>query len=164
MTRQRRERGVLASQTGRNLMEEAKARLNWTNFKIASEAKASEKTVIRFLNRTDRIDISNARNIVSALGLNFNDIVLPVEELASQSIETLNERIDEDQAANLIQGLEGGLTRYVDAEDSESSAMKWLEVNYEEIFDLDDLRIENSKMTSISSDYEVVNVENINIV
>lgn len=98
MTTQRKERGVTASPIGRDRMTEAKAKKQltnedtnnpWNNERIADEAKVNEKTVARFLNGTNPVDPTNAHNIVSVLGLKFDDVVSSIHSSTSQVIDNL---------------------------------------------------------------------------
>lgn len=161
MVKQRRTRGVLASTSGVELMEQAKAEKRLTNESIASAAVLDVKTVGRFLNRDQHIDRMSARSIVAVLELEFNDVVSSTQSLTSQVMDDLGNESDGKQADNLIQGFEDGLTKYLKSEESESSAIKWLELNQDEIVNVDSIRNEIAKINSNSPIYENVNAENL---
>ena len=170
MTKQRKERGVTASPIGRDRMTEAKAKKQltnedtnnpWNNERIADEAKVNEKTVARFLNGTNPVDPTNAHNIVSVLGLKFDDVVSSIQSSTSQVIDKLENEPDEKQAGYLIQGLENSLTTYLKAEEVESTAVKWLDLNYEKIININDIRKEIQKINSDLQFCDEINAEDI---
>ena len=60
--------------------------------------------------------------------------------MTSQVIDNLENEPDEKQAGQLIHGLEDSLTTYLEAEEVESIAVKWMESNYEKIININDIR------------------------
>ncbi len=146
---------VLRGQRGLELMEEAKANCqNLSNEKIAEIADTTTKTVTKFLNGTvagereaARIDDKYARKIVAVLGLVYRDIVpSTVENLANQTIQQVKESSDGEQAKNLIQELESGLSRHQESEGIESVAAQWLELNVSKILNQNDIEHEIKKI------------------
>lgn len=170
MPKQRKQRGVTASPIGRNRMTEAKAKKQltnedtnspWNNERIAHEAKVNEKTVSRFFNGTSPVDLTSAHNIISVLELKFDDVVSSTQSLTSQVIDNLENEPDEKQAGQLIHGLEDSLTTYLEAEEVESIAVKWMESNYEKIININDIRNEIQKINIDLQVYEEINAEDI---
>jgi hypothetical protein len=150
MLKQRRTRGVLATSSGREKMAEAKAKKRWSNDTLAIQANSNEKTVNKFLNGSARIDPSSAHSIIAALELEYSDVVSPIESLTSQSIEELEKVSDNEQAAQLVQGLEASVTQYQELEEIESKSIQWLEVNSAEMVSVSSIEGEILEMLSSS--------------
>ena len=94
MSKERKQRGILATPTGIQRLEQAKAdgrnelgkKLTYDN--IAEKAVVDKKTVERFMRRLQLIDRDNALAICQALGLEITDVVDPDEWNCDESSNT----------------------------------------------------------------------------
>jgi len=94
MSKERKQRGILATPTGKQKLQEAKAngrnelgkKLTYDN--IAEKAVVDKKTVERFMRRLQLIDRDNALAICQALGLEITDVVDPDEWNYDESSNT----------------------------------------------------------------------------
>ncbi|GBL13124.1 hypothetical protein MTo_00413 [Microcystis aeruginosa NIES-1211] len=94
MSKERKQRGILATPTGKQKLQEAKANgrnelgrlLTYDN--IAEKAVVDKKTVERFMRRLQLIDRDNALAICQALGLEITDVVDPDEWNCDESSNT----------------------------------------------------------------------------
>ncbi|WP_072926111.1 HEAT repeat domain-containing protein [Microcystis aeruginosa] len=94
MSKERKQRGILATPTGKQKLQEAKANgrnelgklLTYDN--IAEKAVVDKKTVERFMRRLQLIDRDNALAICQALGLEITDVVDPDEWNYDESSNT----------------------------------------------------------------------------
>ncbi|GCL51249.1 putative signal transduction protein with Nacht domain protein [Microcystis aeruginosa NIES-3804] len=94
MSKERKQRGILATPTGKQKLQEAKANgrnelgrlLTYDN--IAEKAGVDKRTVERFMRRLQLIDRDNALAICQALGLEITDVVDPDEWNCDESSNT----------------------------------------------------------------------------
>ena len=94
MSKERKQRGILATPTGKQKLQEAKANgrnelgklLTYDN--IAEKAVVDKKTVERFMRRLQLIDRDKAYAICTALGLEITDVVDPDEWNYDESSNT----------------------------------------------------------------------------
>ena len=94
MSKERKQRGILATPTGIQRLKQAKAdgrnelgkKLTYDN--IAEKAVVDKKTVERFMRRLQLIDRDNALAICQALGLEITDVVDPDEWNCDESSNT----------------------------------------------------------------------------
>ena len=94
MSKERKQRGILATPTGKQKLQEAKAngrnelgkKLTYDN--IAEKAVVDKKTVERFMRRLQLIDRDKAYAICTALGLEITDVVDPDEWNYDESSNT----------------------------------------------------------------------------
>lgn len=93
MSRERKQRGILATPTGKERLQKAKADRRELNKalsyeRIAHKADLDKKTVERFLRRLKPVDRDSAYAICQALELEITDIVDPDEWNDDQLLQT----------------------------------------------------------------------------
>ncbi len=94
MSEERKKRGILATPTGKQILQKAKAEGRsevgkaLTYERIAEKAEVDKKTVERFLKRLQPVDRDSAYAISLALGLEITDVVDPDEWNNNQPCKT----------------------------------------------------------------------------
>jgi hypothetical protein len=131
MNKSRKSRGVCASLEGKKLLEEAKDNKRLTYDSIAELAQVSDKTVRRLFDG-EKIDRSNAKLIITELGLEYDSVISreeDTEDKVRETIETVEGQNDSDSANELVKDLKKILEEYKKNRETENQAMNWLELN-----------------------------------